>query len=126
MIASADQDAAREVYAAEALVRYVAGMFYALGLSSGLMTALIIVDVLATGAIALWLILILAGYLSALCAIAWYYRAIRCKEVFTVFAASFRNYSAFLDRDRQHVLMSLAEEARQASVEGDQAGSGDG
>jgi hypothetical protein len=94
MIYSEDERAANEIYAAEAMCRYISGMFYALVLSCGLLFSIVVLYI-ASGQIFVGLIAVLCAYLCALVVIMKRFRFMRLKEVETVFFASFRNRSIF-------------------------------
>ena len=95
LIASNDERAANEIYAAEALTRYIAGMFYALSFAFVLILGVVIFDATLTGQVAGGLIAILLVYLWAVVVIIQNFRRIRIKEVEAIFAASFRNRTFF-------------------------------
>jgi hypothetical protein len=90
-INSDDERAADEMYAAEAMSRYIAGMFYALCFAFFSLLVTIITSALAFGQISIGLVIILSAYLFIITEILAHYRFIRIKEVEIVFAASFRN-----------------------------------
>lgn len=86
IINAIDARSATEIYAAEALTRYVASMFYAL-------LASFILTVSASVAASSGVYLVLAcAYLLAMAIILRHLRFLRVKEVETVFAATMRNY----------------------------------
>ncbi|HEU0291128.1 MAG TPA: hypothetical protein VFR47_00225 [Anaerolineales bacterium] len=91
LINSGDARAADEMYAAESLSRYIAGMFYALCFACVSILVTIITSYLASGSILMGLSVLLFSYLFAIASILAHYRFIRIKEVEIVFAASFRN-----------------------------------
>jgi hypothetical protein len=95
MISSSDERAAAEVYAAEALSRYISGMFYALSCAFLLVLATILSNSFISGEVLEGLILILVVYLLAIVGILARFRFIRIKEAETVFAASFKNKAIF-------------------------------
>lgn len=95
MISSEDEQSASEIYAAEALVRYMSGMFYALVLAFLLILVTVIFRYIVFGQAAVGLIIMLCAYLFAIGAILSRFRFMRTKEVETVFAASFKNRSVF-------------------------------
>jgi len=93
MINSLDPRSASEIYAAEALTRYLASMFYALTFSSCLLSLALV----ATSKPSLWafhptLWVFLCIYLVAIAVILGNLRPLRVKEVEMVFAATLRNY----------------------------------
>ena len=94
-----DTKAASELYAAEALNRYIAGMFFGLLISMFCIGAAIISEVLSGGE-ALWKLVVLeVVYVSIIVLIIKHYRFIRIKEVETLFAVAFahRHDEAFSD-----------------------------
>ncbi len=97
VISSIDEKAANEIYAAEALSRYISGMFYALSFSFLLMLITILISWAVNGQILGGLIFIAVAYLFAMIAILARLRFIRIKEVEAVFAASFKNKGIFED-----------------------------
>jgi hypothetical protein len=90
VVACSDRKSAGEIYAAEAMSRYVACMFFALLLAFGLMAWLSL-----SGERASALGMVLVSYGIALAVIVWQFRSIRIKEVEAVFAASYKNRSLF-------------------------------
>jgi hypothetical protein len=93
IINSLDPRSAAEIYAAEALSRYVAGMFYALVLSFCLMLwALITISrtSFSYSHLSIWVLLCI--YLASIVVILGNLRPLRVKEVEMVFAAALRNY----------------------------------
>jgi hypothetical protein len=95
MICSADEKAAIEIYAAEAMTRYISGMFYALAFASVLIFVTIILHYIVFGQALTGLVIILAAYLFGIEEILRHFRFIRIKETETVFTASFRNRTIF-------------------------------
>jgi hypothetical protein len=95
MIVSQDKKAAGEIRAAEALVRYMSGMFYALVVACFLLLVALIVRWITIGQVTVGLIIMLCTYLVAIGVILRRFRFVRTKEVETVFAASFKNRSIF-------------------------------
>lgn len=95
MISSNDERAAGEIYAAEALSRYIAGMFYALLLAFILILITAVLRYIVLGQVMAGFIIILVAYLLAIMTILSHFRFIRIKEVETVFAASFKNRCIF-------------------------------
>jgi len=92
-INSLDSKGAADIYASEALVRYVASMFYALAFSSCLVVAALIATArpeFSSFRPALWTFLCV--YLVALEVILSNLRPLRAKEVELVFAATLLNY----------------------------------
>jgi hypothetical protein len=93
IINSLDPKSAAEIYAAEALVRYVASMFYALIFSSGLVSlALFLTSQPKFLVFHPLLCAFLCVYLVAIIVILGNLRPLRCKEVEIVFAATLLNY----------------------------------
>jgi len=86
IINSVDDKSATEIYAAEALTRYVAGMFYALLTSFILVTTLAIV----CSSSGFWVLA--SSYLLAIVVILRNLRFLRVKEVELVFTATLQNY----------------------------------
>lgn len=102
MINSTNKDAMNEIFAAQALSRYIAEMFFALLLSIVLMVlAFFIRIVFLKLFIPAIIIILLSGYLLALLLILRHYRFIRIKEVETVFASSFRFKEIFTDKNNE-------------------------
>jgi ABC-type uncharacterized transport system permease subunit len=95
LINSHDERAAEEMYAAEALSRYIAGMFYALCLAFVSMLITVIVSYIVSHQILTGLIIVLCAYFLVIVVILAHFRLIRIKEVEVVFAASLRNKSIF-------------------------------
>lgn len=95
IISISDEKAAAEIYAAEALTRYISGMFYALFFAFILISVTYISIYAVEGRVHGSLIFISIGYLIALMDILVHFRHIRSKEVEVVFAASFKNRSIF-------------------------------
>jgi len=94
IIASADERSSNEIYAAEALTRYIAGMFYSLCFSSLLIIVVITAELFSSQNPAGFIVTLL-GYLLATLTIIRNFRRIRIKEVEVVFAASFKNKHLF-------------------------------
>ncbi|MBK9928068.1 MAG: hypothetical protein IPP66_22590 [Anaerolineales bacterium] len=97
VVSSNDEHVSDEIYAVEALTRYIAGMFYALLLAS----IMIIVTIALHIAIGEWVIgffILLAAYLLAIIIIVQRFRKIRIKEVEAVFAASYKNRELFEEK----------------------------
>lgn len=95
MINSDDQRAAEEMYAAESLCRYIAGMFYALCFACLSLLIPVVVSYLVSGQVLISLIIVLGIYLFMIVEILAHYRFIRIKEVEIVFAASYKNRALF-------------------------------
>jgi hypothetical protein len=95
LINSHDEKAAIEIYATEALTRYISGMFYALLISLALILSTIVLLYFESGEIMTGLLVILIAYFISVLAILGHFRFIRIKEVETVFAASFKNKELF-------------------------------
>lgn len=81
MILSADDRQANEIYAAEALSRYIAEMFYVLTSIFCLMLATVILRYIAFGEVMIALVVILLAYFAAIVGILANFRFIRLKEV---------------------------------------------
>lgn len=86
IINALDDKSASEIYAAEALTRYVASMFYAL------LTSFVLVIAAAVANSSPGLIVFVCTYFTAIIVILRHLRFLRVKEVETVFAAAMRNY----------------------------------
>lgn len=99
VILSAGDQYASEIYAAEAMSRYVAGMLYALIFVFSLILLTTILRFLFLGEIVTLLVIILLAYLAAIAAILANFRFIRMKEVETVFTASYVHRSLFEDNE---------------------------
>jgi hypothetical protein len=95
VVSSNDPNAANEIYASEALTRYIAGMFYALFLASILIVIAILMRFAFLGEWTLGLFILLVAYLLAIIIIIQRFRKIRIKEVEAVFAASYKNRDLF-------------------------------
>ncbi len=95
MINSDDERAAEEMYAAESLCRYIAGMFYALCFACLSLLIPIVVSYLALGQVMIGLAVVVAVYLFMIVEILAHYRFLRIKEVEIVFAASYKNRGIF-------------------------------
>jgi hypothetical protein len=95
VVSCKDENAASEIYAAEALTRYIASMYYALLFSSLLIVATIILRYGLFGQLLLGLFALLAAYLLAILIIVQRFRKMRIREVEVVFAASYKNRELF-------------------------------
>jgi hypothetical protein len=95
LVSCADEKSANEVYVAEALTRYMSGMFYALVFAFLMILVTVILRYVLDGETMVGLIIVLCFYLFAIGAILSRFRSIRAKEVETVFAASFKNRPLF-------------------------------
>jgi hypothetical protein len=95
IINSDDERAAEEMYAAESLCRYIAGMFYALCFASLSLLIPIVVSYLMFGQVLMGLIIVVAIYLFMIAEILAHYRFLRIKEVEIVFASSYKNRALF-------------------------------
>jgi hypothetical protein len=84
-----DSKASSEIYAAEALNRYIAGMFYGLLFSIIILTVVIVKEIWQTWSFPILIAVLDVIYLSACILILRHYRFIRIKEVETVFAATY-------------------------------------
>ena len=98
LIASCDERAAAEVYAAEALTRYIAGMFYALISANILIFITTIWVYFESGQILSGLLFILLLYSCAIFVIIQNFRRIRIKEVEIVFSASLMTLKTLEER----------------------------
>jgi type IV secretory pathway VirB3-like protein len=99
VVGSLDKDAAAEMYSAEALCRYISGMFYALLFALvAILMALVFIHIAR-----LVLAILLVVYAVAFAAILANYRFLRIKEVKTVFSV------AFCKRDSLEKLFSLTQ-----------------
>jgi len=94
LISTKNELAANEIYAAEALSRYIAGMFYAMSISFLLFLGILIAGIFQ-GSFQTWVILILAAYFLGILVIIQNFRRIRIREIDTVFAACFSNRMLF-------------------------------
>jgi hypothetical protein len=101
VVGSLDKDAAAEMYSAEALCRYISGMFYALLVA----LVVILVALIFIHTARLVLAILLGMYGVAFGAILKNYRFLRIKEVKTVFSL------AFCNRDSLEKLFSLTHRA---------------
>jgi hypothetical protein len=99
VVGSLDKDAAAEMYSAEALCRYISGMFYALLFA--LVAILMALVFIHTARLVLAILLVV--YAVAFGAILANYRFLRIKEVKTVFSV------AFSKRDCLEKLFSLTQ-----------------
>lgn len=90
MIISEDERIANEIYSAEALSRYISGMFYALTIAFCLILVTVVLRSIVFGKIMAELVIVLVAYLLAIFAILKNFRFIRIKESKTVFAASYK------------------------------------
>jgi hypothetical protein len=97
VVSCQDKNASDEIYAVEALTRYIAGMFYALLLASILIVVTIVMHVLM-GEWVIGFFLLLGAYLLAILIIVQRFRKIRIKEVETIFAASYKNRELFEEK----------------------------
>jgi hypothetical protein len=101
VVTSYDEKAANEIYAAEALTRYIAGMFYALMAASFLIIVTFVIVGLESEQWMTGLLFMLLPYAFAMLIIIQRFRKIRIREVEVVFAASFKNRKAFEGQDRE-------------------------
>jgi hypothetical protein len=90
-----DEKAKDEVYAAEAMTRYISGMFYALLASVVLIGAAWLACGALSGKWMAGLLVVIVAYSVAGLVIVRRFRTIRVKEVEAVFAASYRNRELF-------------------------------
>jgi hypothetical protein len=95
VVSSYDERAANEIYAAEALTRYIAGMFYALMAASLINLFTFVYVGLDTGQWMTGLLFIVLTYLVAIFIIVPRFRKMRIREVEVVFATSFKNRQNF-------------------------------
>ncbi len=98
LIASCDERAGGEVYAAEALTRYIAGMFYALTIATILIFTTALWGYFHNGETTTGLLIFVLAYSTAILMIIQNFRRIRIKEVETVFSASYLTYDILNDR----------------------------
>jgi hypothetical protein len=92
MINSEDVRVTSEIYSAEALIRYIAGILYALLIAFCMLSVTAILHFFVFGEIIPTLLLILLAYFFAVVALLKNFRFIRIKEVELVFAATFKYY----------------------------------
>jgi len=95
VVSCSDDKAASEIYAAEALTRYIASMYYGLVLASILIIGTILLYGLVLGQWLVGLFILLAAYLCAILIIVQRFRKMRIREVEVVFAASYKNRDLF-------------------------------
>jgi hypothetical protein len=97
LINSADERAATEIYVAEALNRYLTGMFYSLLIALGLMAAGLAIQLVSGpgGAGLAVFVLMFLVYAAMLLVIVRQYRVSRIKEVSIVFGATYRHRQLF-------------------------------
>lgn len=97
LINSEDERAASEIYSAEAQVRYLAGMFYALCIAMGLMLTGFAIRLALAPSDWSWLLFVVffVAYAVMLLAIIRHYRVMRIKEVEIVFSATYRHRELF-------------------------------
>lgn len=88
LIYTSDDRIANEIYSAEALIRYVSGMFYALFISS-----LLIFLIMIYSGFKIFFLVVGISYLLAIAVILFNFRFLRIKEVETVFVASLHQNS---------------------------------
>lgn len=94
MIPSDDEAAQHEIYAAEALSRYISGTFYSLIVSAAMLLIVTLAQLLFHRfSVAVSLVLLL--YISCIVAILKNFRFIRLKEVDSVFDATFKHREKF-------------------------------
>ncbi len=98
VVSSNDVNTANEIYAAEALTRYIAGMFYALLFASILIVSTILLRFAFLGEWTVGLFILLVAYLLAIIIIVQRFRKIRIKEVESVFATSYKNRDLFEEK----------------------------
>jgi hypothetical protein len=98
VVNKADENSRKEIYAAEALVRYIAEMFYALVFSSCLIFITFLTRYFYLQSVNLSLLIILIAYLLAIAGILANFRYIRIKEVLDVFEATYLNRKEFLQQ----------------------------
>jgi hypothetical protein len=90
LVISTDEVTANEIFAAEALTRYISGMFYALAFAFFLIFITIILIYFYSKKINLFFAIIFFAYSFSISAILMNLRFIRIKEVATVFTAHFK------------------------------------
>jgi len=96
IVSSSDEKAAAEIYAAEALTRYISGMFYALSFAFLLFVFTILSRYFLLHELLGGLIILSAAYLLAILIILSRFRLIRIKEVEAIFAADYK-YEKWLE-----------------------------
>ena len=101
VISSADPAAAAELYAAESLSRYIAGMYYALCLSLLMLVTAAVSRLSAREPVSLGHVALVASYAVGIVAILANFRFIRIKEVETIFAATYKNRGLFVSEEEQ-------------------------
>lgn len=118
IVSKNDPQSAIEIYAAEALCRFVAGSYYALQVSVALMliNSFCLFIIVSVPAAALPLIAMIV-YLSLLHVILKQYRLLRCKEVDTVFNACFVNSRHFEDLFPTHASRLLLKNTQSPEYE---------
>lgn len=119
LINSDDERAADEMYAAESMSRYIAGMFYAICFAFISLLVTTITSSLVSRQIPIGLVMILAAYLFFIAEILGHYRFIRIKEVEIVFAASFRNKTLFEEafpKGKKMTVESLKKQTSRAKI----------
>lgn len=119
VVAKHDPQSGSEIFAAEALGRFVAGSYYALRFSVGLMV-LNAFCVYARFSIraALLPMILAAAYAYLLHVFLSQYRLLRCKEVDTVFNACFANRDHFEELCPTHARMRLRVAGRGCGTDG--------
>jgi len=97
IIIARDEQSAKEVCAAEAMSRFIAGSMFALLIATLLAVLNILYDVLFLAHSRMMVVPIVAAivYVVLITGILLHFRFIRCKEVDTMFAACFANCKAF-------------------------------
>jgi hypothetical protein len=95
MVISQDERAANEIYAAEALSRYISGMLYGLFVATVAITAVIVTQSVISHKTNPVLVAVVIGYITAIVGILANFRFIRIKEVYTVFVATYKNRDLF-------------------------------
>jgi len=95
IVEASNESSGDECYAAEALVRYMSGILYALIASFFLVLGTFVLRWLCCGDVMPSLLIVLIAYSVAICAILSKFRFVRTKESETVFAACFANRKRF-------------------------------
>lgn len=98
VISSHDEKSANEIYAAESLTRYIAGMFYALFFASILIMGTIAARYLVLHEWVIGLFVLLVAYLFAMIIIIQRFRKMRIREVEVIFATSYKNRELFEEK----------------------------
>lgn len=100
LINATDEKAAREIYIAESVTRYISGMFHALAIAVIAIAITIIAQIYLSVPVTASLLILGIAYVVFIVLIVRRFRDIRIKEVETVFAASLINRKIFLPEDK--------------------------